>query len=102
MISCSRTRSKFFVIFLSFVSLLSLSSSVSEAQVSLRHKIGQMIMVTFVGDSLEKSSASLDTMKSDLANGFVGGTIFFTWSNNYTSFERTAAKIRHTASDCNR
>ncbi len=41
-----------------------------------------MVMVTFVGDSLEKSSASLDTMKSDLSNGFVGGVIMFTWSNN--------------------
>ncbi len=82
MISCSSTRSKLFATFLSLVLLLPLSSSVSEAQISLRRKIGQMVMVTFVGDSLEKSSASLDTMKTDLANGFVSGAIMFTWSNN--------------------
>jgi beta-N-acetylhexosaminidase len=98
MISCCSTQSKFFAIFLSFVSLFSLDPSVSEAQVSLRHKIGQMVMVTFVGDSLEKSSASLDTMKSDLANGFVGGTIFFTWSNNL----RRPQQITHLSSELQR
>ena len=62
--------------------IVSLVPHASDAQLSLRRKIGQMVMVTFVGDSLEKSSASLDTMKSDLANGSVGGIIMFTWSNN--------------------
>ena len=67
---------------ITLVILFVLSAQVSDAQVSLRRKLGQMVMVTFVGDSLEKSSASLDTMKSDLANGLIGGTTFFTWSNN--------------------
>jgi beta-N-acetylhexosaminidase len=67
---------------LSLLLFVSLVPQISDAQISLRRKIGQMVMVTFTGDSLEKSSASLDTMKSDLANGSVGGAIFFTWSNN--------------------
>ena len=61
--------------------LLLVSESV--AQVSLRQKIGQMVMVTMTGDSLDgKSSPSVDTMKSDLANGFIGGVIMFNWANN--------------------
>jgi beta-N-acetylhexosaminidase len=60
-----------------------LVASESTAQVSLRQKIGQMVMVTMTGDSLDgKSSPSVDTMKSDLANGIIGGVIMFTWSNN--------------------
>ena len=66
---------------IAFLSLLCISES--EAQVSLRQKIGQMVMVTMTGDSLDgKSSPSVDTMKSDLANGLIGGVIMFTWSNN--------------------
>ena len=52
------------------------------AQVSLRQKIGQMIMVTFIGDSLEKKIPSIDTLKNDLAQGLIGGVTFFAWSNN--------------------
>jgi beta-N-acetylhexosaminidase len=64
----------------------------SRAQVSLRQKIGQMVMVTMTGDSLDgRPSASVDTMKSDLANGLVGGVIMFTWSNNL----RNPAQIAH-------
>lgn len=42
-------------------------------------------MVTFTGDSLEKNSASLDTLKSDIAEGLIGGVTYFTWSNNLQS-----------------
>ena len=63
--------------------ILCLSIQVSaEAQVSLRQKIGQMIIVTFTGDSLEKRTASLDTLKNDLADGLIGGVTYYTWSNN--------------------
>ena len=72
--------SRFFLV--AIVLLCFLGFNVSEAQTSLRRKLGQMVMVTFVGDSLEKSTASIDTMKSDLDNGLVSGTTFFTWSNN--------------------
>jgi beta-N-acetylhexosaminidase len=41
-----------------------------------------MMMVTFTGDSLEKTSPSLDTLKSDLSQGLVGGLVMFTWSGN--------------------
>ncbi len=78
--------------------LLSLAFHLGEAQTSLRQKIGQMVMVTFVGDSLEESSASLDTMKSDLANGLVGGTIMYTWSNNLNR----PAQISHLTSELQR
>ncbi len=61
------------------------------AQPSLREKIGQMLMVTFTGDSLEKSSPSLDTLKADLAEKRIGGVIFFTWSGNL----RSPDQIRH-------
>jgi beta-N-acetylhexosaminidase len=98
MIARRITRPNLLSAFLASVSLLSLSYQTSDAQVSLRRKIGQMVMVTFVGDSLEKSSASLDTMKSDLANGFVGGTIFFTWSNNL----RRPQQITHLTSELQR
>lgn len=98
MISRSSTRPNLLSAFLAFVSLLSFNSQVSDAHISLRRKIGQMVMVTFMGDSLEKSSASLDTMKSDLANGFVGGTIFFTWSNNL----RRPQQITHLTSELQR
>jgi beta-N-acetylhexosaminidase len=91
----SSTRRNLLPAFLVLISFLSLSSQVSNAQVSLRRKIGQMVMVTFTGDSLEKSSPSLDTMKSDLTNGFVGGTIFFTWSNNL----RRPQQITHLTSE---
>lgn len=84
--------------FLALFSVLLLTPHDSDAQVSLRRKIGQMVMVTFVGDSLEKSSASLDTMKADLANGFVGGTILFTWSNNL----KRPQQIAHLTSELQR
>ena len=54
----------------------------ADAQISLRQKIGQMIIVTFTGDSLEKRTASLDTLKNDLADGLIGGVTYYTWSNN--------------------
>ncbi len=64
------------------------------AQHTLRTKIGQMVMVTFTGDSLEKNSPSLDTLKTDLANNHLGGVIFFTWSGNL----RSPDQIRHLTS----
>lgn len=65
--------------------VLSVFSSVSSAQPSLRTKIGQMIIVTVTGDSVEESSPSMDTMKADLADGLVGGIVMFTWSGNLRS-----------------
>jgi len=62
-----------FIVYISFDAL---------AQVSLRQKIGQMIMVTFTGDSLEKKTASIDTLKTDLEEGLISGVTYFTWSNN--------------------
>lgn len=82
MIACRSARPNLPSAFLALAILFTLNSQVSDAQVSLRHKLGQMVMVTFTGDSLEESSASLDTMKSDLANGFLSGAIMYTWSNN--------------------
>jgi beta-N-acetylhexosaminidase len=70
---------------------LLLCSIDSNAQVTLRQKIGQMVMVTMTGDSLDgRPSASVDTMKSDLANAFVGGVIMFNWSNNLRNPQQIA------------
>lgn len=60
------------------------------AQVSLREKIGQMLMVTITGDSLEKSTRSIDTAKADLAEGLIGGIILFNWSGNLESPDQIA------------
>lgn len=54
-------------------------------QVPLRTKLGQMVMVTVTGDSVEESSASMDTLKRDLAENLVGGIVMFTWSGNLKS-----------------
>ena len=62
----------------------------ARAQLSLREKIGQMVMVTITGDSLEKSSPSLDTAKTDLDEGLIGGVIMFNWSGNLESPEQIA------------
>ena len=63
--------------------LLSLvDKSAGVAQPDLRHELGQMLMVTVTGDSVEKTGASMDTLKSDLAQGLVGGLVMYTWSNN--------------------
>ena len=85
MILCSVTRRRSLVVICFAVLFSLLVIRESNAQLSLRQKIGQMVMVTFTGDAIEKSSASLDTMKSDLASGNVGGVIMFTWSNNLNS-----------------
>lgn len=60
------------------------------SQVPLRTKLGQMVMVTVTGDSLEESSASMDTLKRDLSENLVGGIIMFTWSGNLKSPEQIA------------
>jgi len=60
------------------------------AQVSLREKIGQMLMVTITGDSVESSSPSIDTAKTDLAEGLIGGVILFNWSGNLESPDQIA------------
>jgi beta-N-acetylhexosaminidase len=68
------------------------------AQPTLRDKLGQMVMVTVTGDSLESSSASMDTLKSDLSRGLVGGLVMFTWSNNLKSpgqIAHLALQIQH-------
>ncbi len=57
----------------------------ARGQPTLREKLGQMVMVTVTGDSLESSSPSMDTLKSDLSRGLVGGLVMFTWSNNLKS-----------------
>jgi beta-N-acetylhexosaminidase len=57
----------------------------SHAEIPLREKIGQMVMVTFTGDSLEEHSASMDTLKSDLSEGLIGGVTYFTWAKNLTN-----------------
>jgi beta-N-acetylhexosaminidase len=50
-----------------------------------------MVMVTMTGDSLDgKASPSVDTMKSDLANGLIGGVIMFTWSSNLRNPQQIA------------
>jgi len=61
------------------------------AQTSLRMKLGQMVMVTVTGDSLEEHSASMDTLKNDLDQGLIGGLVMFTWSGNL----RSPAQIAH-------
>lgn len=61
------------------------------AQTSLREKLGQMVMVTATGDSVEEHTPSMDTLKTDLSQGLVGGVIFFTWSGNLKS----PAQIAH-------
>lgn len=90
--------SKRFVASFLLVSLTLLVVSNSEAQVSLRQKIAQMVMVTFMGDSLEKSSPSLDTLKTDLAEGNIGGVVMFTWSNNL----RRPTQITHLTQELQR
>ncbi len=57
----------------------------ARAQVPLESKIGQMIMVTVTGDSVELHTPSMDTLRNDLAHGFVGGLVMFTWSGNLQS-----------------
>ena len=59
-------------------------------QASLRQKIGQMVMVTVTGDSLERSSPSLDTAKTDLADQLVGGFVMFNWSGNLNGPDQIA------------
>lgn len=55
------------------------------AQPTLREKLGQMVMVTVTGDSVEERNPSMDTLKQDLARGLVGGLVMFTWSHNLMS-----------------
>lgn len=63
--------------------MVSVSATVS-ADVTLREKLGQMVMITVTGDSLEESGPSMDTLKSDLADRLVGGVVMFVWSGNLT------------------
>lgn len=76
---------------LALVTAIVFSSPSVLAQPTLREKIGQMIMVTFTGDSLEKHTASVDTLIADIVDKRIGGVIFFTWSNNLKS----PGQIRH-------
>lgn len=52
-------------------------------------------MVTVTGDSVEKSSASMDTLRNDLADGLLGGLVMFNWSGNLNS----AGQIAHLTSE---
>jgi beta-N-acetylhexosaminidase len=60
------------------------------AGVTLREKLGQMVMITVTGDSLEETGASMDTLKKDLADHLVGGVVMFVWSENLASPARIA------------
>lgn len=60
------------------------------AGVTLREKLGQMVMITVTGDSLEETSPSMDTLKSDLAARRVGGVVMFVWSENLAGPARIA------------
>ncbi len=66
------------------VCLLSVAA-IADAGVTLREKLGQMVMITVTGDSLEERSPSMDTLKNDLANRQVGGVVMFVWSGNLAS-----------------
>ncbi len=65
--------------------LLPLGCLSAFSQVPLRAKLGQMVMITVTGDSVERSSPSMDTLKNDLAEHLVGGVVMFTWSGNLKS-----------------
>ena len=67
------------------VVLTAVSFHPASSQIPLRTKLGQMVMVTVTGDSVEESSASMDTLKRDLAENLVGGVVMFTWSGNLKS-----------------
>ena len=64
------------------VACILLSSASAGAGVTLREKLGQMVMITVTGDSLEETGPSMDTLKSDLADRLVGGVVMFVWSEN--------------------
>jgi beta-N-acetylhexosaminidase len=84
---------------LSFAVLIVLSFTLPAfGQVPLRTKLGQMLMVTFTGDSLEKSSPSIDTLKRDLAQGLIGGLVVFVWANNLEN----PAQITHMTAELQR
>ena len=65
-----------------FVVCVLLGFAPAGAGVSLREKLGQMVMITVTGDSLEETGPSMDTLKSDLADRLVGGVVMFVWSGN--------------------
>jgi beta-N-acetylhexosaminidase len=65
-------------------------SAPAGAGVTLREKLGQMVMITVTGDSLEETGPSMETLKSDLANRLVGGVVMFVWSDNLASPVRIA------------
>ncbi len=71
-----------FLFILGIIIFTCLSPHSALSQLSLRQKLGQMVMVTATGDSLEVSSPSMDTLRNDLSRGLVGGVLMFTWSNN--------------------
>jgi len=73
---------RLFFLTVSISILISALSNTAFSQLSLRQKIGQMVMVTATGQTLEESSPSMDTLRSDLSRGLVGGLLMFTWSNN--------------------
>lgn len=73
------------------ISLFALLHGQMAAQPTLREKIGQMVMVTVTGDSVEERNPSMDTLKQDLARGLVGGLVMYTWSNNLMN----AGQIAH-------
>lgn len=72
------------------VACLLFVTAAAVGDVTLREKLGQMVMVTVTGDSLEETSPSMDTLKSDLAERLVGGVVMFVWSGNLASPARIA------------
>jgi beta-N-acetylhexosaminidase len=79
-----RSRISWLVTCMLFVSLT------AGAGVTLREKLGQMVMITVTGDSLEETGPSMATLKSDLVDRLVGGVVMFVWSENLASPARIA------------
>jgi hypothetical protein len=77
-----------------FILLMPIASA--RSQTPLRAKIGQMVMVTVTGDSVEAETESMDTLKTDLNDELIGGIIMFTWSDNLNN----PAQIAHLRCPC--
>jgi beta-N-acetylhexosaminidase len=70
-----------------FIFILSINSF---AEVSLKEKIGQMILVGFRGDSLEKN----DQIKKDIKESFIGSVILFDYDVKLKSKNRNIQNVK--------
>jgi len=68
------------------------------AEPTLREKLGQMVMVTVTGDSMEESNPSMDVLIDDLSQNRIGGLIMFNWSGNLDN----PSQIAHLTSELQR